>query len=78
MAEHADKTAAAQAAGAEGERWSCAKCGVPLARSSTVFAYMGMTFAHEVMRCPKCGMVFIPRELADGKMAEVEMLMEDK
>ena len=28
--------------------------------------------------CPKCGKVFISRELAEGKMAEVEILLEDK
>jgi hypothetical protein len=29
-------------------------------------------------RCPRCGLVFIPEELALGKMAEVEKLLEDK
>ncbi|MDR0875810.1 MAG: DNA-binding protein [Clostridiales Family XIII bacterium] len=58
--------------------WQCAKCGVDLAPKSTVFSYMGMTFAHEVLRCPVCGLVFIQKELADGKMAEVEQLMEEK
>ena len=57
---------------------TCAKCGVMLTPKNTIFSYMGMTFYHEVLRCPKCGMVFIPKELADGKMAEVEQLMEDK
>ena len=58
--------------------WICAKCDIPLAQKNTVFAYMGMTFSHEVKRCPECGIVFISKELADGKMAEVEQLMEDK
>jgi rubrerythrin len=60
------------------ETWICAKCGIAPTLRNTVFSYMGMTFAHEVLRCPVCGMVFIPRELADGKMAEVEQMMEDK
>jgi len=60
------------------EEWSCAKCGVALAPKNNVFSYMGMTFSHEVLCCPKCGMVFITKELAEGKMAEVEQLMEDK
>ena len=59
-------------------QWVCTKCGVGLVQKSTLFSYMGMTFSHEVMRCPKCGMVLITKELADGKMAEVEQLMEDK
>jgi hypothetical protein len=37
-----------------------------------------MSFSHDVLRCPKCRKVFIPRELAEGRMAEVEMMMEDK
>ena len=58
--------------------WACAKCGAVLVLKSKIFSYMGMTFSHEVPRCPICGMVFISKELADGKMAEVEQLMEDK
>jgi hypothetical protein len=44
----------------------------------TVFSYLGMSFSHEVMCCPKCGKVFIPKELAKGRMAEVEKAMEEK
>jgi len=60
------------------EGWVCAKCGVLLVPKNTLFAYMGMTFSHEALRCPACGMVFISKGLADGKMADVEQLMEDK
>ena len=56
----------------------CAKCGVPLELRKTNFNYMGRTFGHEVPCCPKCGKVYISRELAEGKMAEVEVLLEDK
>ena len=58
--------------------WVCAKCGAGLVMKNKIFSYMNMTFSHEVPRCPVCGMVFISRELADGKMAKVEQLMEDK
>jgi len=60
------------------EGWVCAKCAATLVPKNTVFSYMGMTFSHAVLRCPVCGMVFISKGLADGKMAEVEQLMEDK
>ena len=60
------------------EGWICARCEAELVPKSTMFAYMGMNFSHDALRCPVCGMVFIARELADGKMAEVEQLMEDK
>jgi len=60
------------------EGWSCAKCEAKLVPKNTMFSYMGMTFSHEALRCPLCGMVLITKGLADGKMAEVEQLMEDK
>jgi len=62
----------------EGRVWKCAKCGVELKETKIVFNYMGRSFGHEVPACPKCGMVFISEELAKGRMAEVEALMEDK
>jgi predicted RNA-binding Zn-ribbon protein involved in translation (DUF1610 family) len=62
----------------EDKKWNCLKCGVPLVLQKTQFSYLGRTFNHEVPRCPTCGNVFIPRALADGRMAEVEQQMEDK
>jgi ribosomal protein S27AE len=58
--------------------WKCGKCGIDLVTKKTQLNYLGRSFSHEVKRCPKCGNVFIPRELAEGKMAEVEQQMEDK
>ena len=58
--------------------WECATCDAALVPKNTIFSYMGMTFSYETLRCPVCGMVFITKDLADGKMAEVEQLMEDK
>ena len=29
-------------------------------------------------RCPKCGLTQVPKSLAEGKMLEVEALLEDK
>lgn len=58
--------------------WRCAKCGVQLEPTKVIFRYMGRSFSHEVPACPQCGKVFISKELAQGKMVEVEALMEDK
>lgn len=33
---------------------------------------------HEVLTCPTCGKVYVSRELAEGRMAEFEQLLEDK
>jgi len=58
--------------------WKCCKCGMELVSKKTVLSYLGHTVAHEVPTCPKCGKVFIPEELAEGRMAEVEQQLEDK
>ncbi|MBR2831671.1 MAG: DNA-binding protein [Oscillospiraceae bacterium] len=56
----------------------CSKCGAELVKRQVMFSYMRRTFGHEVPVCPKCGKAYISRELAEGKMAEVEVLLEDK
>ena len=56
----------------------CSKCGVELVKKQVMFSYMRRTFGHEVPVCPKCGKAYISRDLAEGKMAEVEVLLEDK
>jgi len=56
----------------------CNKCDEELITQKTVFDYLGSTFSHEVPVCPKCGAVYISRELALGKMNEVEQQLEDK
>ena len=63
---------------AEKRIWKCRKCNRELVLKKTTFSYLGRTFGHEVLTCPTCGKVFIPEELAEGKMAEVEEQLEDK
>ena len=58
--------------------WKCGKCDIALVFKKTVFSYLGRSFTHDVRCCPKCGSVFIPSDLAEGKMAEVEEQLEDK
>jgi hypothetical protein len=62
----------------EEKKWRCAKCDCDLTTRNIIFTYLGMSFSHEALCCPKCRRVFIPKSLAEGKMAEVERLMEDK
>ncbi len=62
----------------EAEAWSCAKCGVALEMRKVEVAYRGSKYPVELPRCPSCGLVFVPEDLAMGKMAEVEKLLEDK
>lgn len=56
----------------------CAKCGETLVEKQVMFSYMRRTFGHNVPMCPRCGKPYISRELAEGRMAEVEVLLEDK
>ena len=41
-------------------------------------SYMGAKFPIELLRCPGCGLVYVPESLATGKMEQVEQSLEDK
>lgn len=56
----------------------CYKCKIELVLKKSNFSYLGHTFHTELPRCPQCGLVFIPEELAKGRIADVEMQLEDK
>lgn len=56
----------------------CCKCNKEMEPMKTQFGYLGHAFSTEALRCPSCGEVFIPEELAKGRMSEVEMMLEDK
>lgn len=58
--------------------WLCGACDEPLQRLPVDITYMGSSFQVELPRCPKCGFTYIPPELAEGKMLEVERILEDK
>ncbi len=56
----------------------CIKCNEKLVLSKVEVSYLGNGFPVELPCCPKCGMVFVPEELAIGKMLHVEKSLEDK
>ncbi|MDD4644370.1 MAG: hypothetical protein PHY99_00105 [Bacteroidales bacterium] len=62
----------------ETRKMICCKCNKELEMIKTDFSYLGHSFFTEVPKCPECGQVFIPEELARGRISEVEMQMEDK
>ncbi|MEG1602556.1 MAG: LIM domain-containing protein [Cloacibacillus sp.] len=62
----------------ENTKLTCSRCGVGLEPRCAYFSYLEHSFHTEVMRCPQCGQVFIPESLAKGKMAQVEISIEDK
>lgn len=58
--------------------WTCAACDKSLERLPVDITYMGSSFQVELPRCPQCGYTYIPPDLAEGKMLEVERILEDK
>lgn len=61
-----------------GEGILCASCGLALERVEVTISYLKSTFPAEILGCPACGQVYVPEDLALGRMAEVERTLEDK
>ncbi|HVP77942.1 MAG TPA: DNA-binding protein [Thermodesulfobacteriota bacterium] len=59
-------------------RWMCNRCKVPVEIQTVRLQYLRTIFALHLPVCPKCGMILIDEELATGKMAEAEQILEDK
>lgn len=57
---------------------TCMKCGVPLVKGKATFGYLGNAFPVELPVCPVCGYIYVPEELALGKVLTVERSLEDK
>jgi len=58
--------------------WICNRCKVPLEIQRVRLQYSRVIFALYLPACPRCGMMMISEELATGKMAEAEQVLEDK
>ncbi len=63
---------------AQSVQWMCAHCDVPLELGKVTLAYLNNAYSVDLLKCPRCGLVLVPEELALGKMAEVEKALEDK
>ena len=59
-------------------KYICQLCGVPMEHEEVSFKYLKFNFSAPIPRCPVCGQICVPEELARGKMREVEMMLEDK
>ena len=55
---------------------TCRKCGVGLVKASAVFGYLDNAFPVQLPVCPRCGFVYVPEELAMGKVLSVEKVLE--
>ena len=56
----------------------CARCKKTLVKGKAMFSYMGNAFPVELPVCPECGFVYVPEDLAMGKVLTVERSLEDK
>lgn len=57
---------------------TCRKCGVKLEKGRAKFLYLDNGFPVELPVCPVCGFVYVPEDLALGKVLAVEKSLEDK
>lgn len=62
----------------DGGDWICGACRVPLEQQKMQVRYLESAFEITLPQCPECGQAFVPKSLAQGKMAEAEALLEDK
>ncbi|MDX9888150.1 MAG: hypothetical protein RBS51_02675 [Anaerovoracaceae bacterium] len=62
----------------QNEKVLCECCHIEMVPLEVEFSYLQRAFRHKVLRCPTCGQVYIPEDLAKGRMKEVETLLEDK
>lgn len=60
------------------EKMMCLKCSCPMEPAKKNLYYLGSRIEYEFLTCPKCGAIYIPEELVQGKMHEIEMAIEDK
>ena len=56
----------------------CVTCGIKLTLGKVTLSYLGSNFPVELYKCSQCGLVYVPEELAIGKMQQVEAALEDK
>lgn len=59
-------------------KWKCHRCDCYLVAGPVAVEYMGNRFNTELPKCPDCGFVLVTEDVAMGKMAEVEQILEDK
>ncbi len=62
----------------KGGDWVCGKCGGALVSASVRVRYMGATLSLDLLKCPRCGTAMVTEEVATGRMAEAEQVLEDK
>jgi hypothetical protein len=58
--------------------WYCHQCNVPLEVQTVRLQYMQSIFPIDLPACSQCSFMLITEELATGKVAAAEQILEDK
>lgn len=58
--------------------WKCFRCDQQLVADSVLAEYLGNNITTQLPQCPSCHMILVSEDLAIGKIAEVEKLLENK
>lgn len=62
----------------EKNEWTCARCSIDLEFAKVQITYVGCGFTIDALRCPQCHLVLVTEDMAVGKLAEAERVLEDK
>ena len=60
------------------EEWHCFKCKVKMANSRVRMSYLEKIVPTQGIKCPQCGVAYLPEELVLGKVAKAEKMIENK
>ncbi|WP_414151465.1 DVU_1557 family redox protein [Acetobacterium carbinolicum] len=60
------------------EKIVCLKCNKTMEIKKGKLKYLENIINYEFLTCPECKTIYIPEELVEGKMHEIEMAFEDK
>ena len=56
----------------------CGKCGLDFTLLPITLAYLGHNFDIQVPGCKRCGQIYLSEELVAGKIAQLEIQLEEK
>ena len=56
----------------------CFRCNETLVSDKVILNYLTNTFPTQLLKCPKCGLVYIDEEMVMKKAVEVERAVEEK
>jgi predicted RNA-binding Zn-ribbon protein involved in translation (DUF1610 family) len=60
------------------DHWTCGRCNKELEQGKVQIRYLGKVFTIDLFKCPSCGTTMVTEDIATGKMAEAEQILEDK